>query len=75
MKEEIKDLKVSSELPKLERPQKSRDYAKQYEWEKERYKRLSVCLLSEENEKLQAHLELRGIGFTEFVKEKIKELD
>jgi hypothetical protein len=51
---------------------KPRNYVNQAIWEKNHYRRYVVCLTDKDNLKLEKILQNRNIGFTEWVKLKIK---
>lgn len=51
---------------------KQRNYVNEALWSKNRYRRYVVCLLDKDNEKLQKILQKRNIGFTEWIKERIR---
>ncbi len=49
-----------------------RNYVKEAEWSKNHYRRYVCCLGDKDNLKLQKILQNRNIGFTEWIKLKIK---
>lgn len=51
---------------------KQRNYVNEAKWYKNRYRRRVVCLLDKDNEKLEKILQKRNIGFTEWIKERIR---
>ena len=51
---------------------KPRNYVNEAKWYKNRYRRRVVCLLDKDNEKLEKILQKRNIGFTEWIKERIR---
>ena len=49
-----------------------RNYVNEAKWSKEHYRRYVCCLTDKDNLKLQKILQERNIGFTEWIKLKIK---
>ena len=55
-----------------DQPPKSRNYVNEAIWRKNRYKRRVVDLLDKDNDKLEKILQKRNIGFSEWIKERIR---
>ena len=51
---------------------KERNYVNEAKWRKNRYKRRVLDLLDKDNDKLEKILQKRNIGFSEWVKERIR---
>lgn len=49
-----------------------RNYVNEAKWRKNHYKTRNVCLVDKDNEKLEKVLKKRNMGFSEWVKYKIK---
>lgn len=57
---------------KIKNYEYKRNYVNEAKWSKEHYRRYNVCLTDKDNLKLQKILLERNIGFTEWIKLKIK---